>query len=147
MKRAPNREGIRDPIMEVYSPPRVNSMANALGIASGFSLDLTEDDPDDWMPWDCTINEKRDKVMDMVLGKRALLLIGSPMCTAFSRLQNWNSKNMTKEKREELVNAGTSKNLHAAVQDTARERNAFLARTSAQCNELGNARSQRDNGT
>ena len=106
MTKALDREGIRDPIMEVYSPPRVNSMANALGIASGLSLDLTENDPEDGTPWDFTRKEKRDKAMDMVLGKRALLLIGSPLCTAFSRLQNWNFSKMSKERKEEIVNAG-----------------------------------------
>ena len=50
MNEALKREGIDIPIMEVYSPPRVNGMANALGLASGLSLDLTELDPDDGMP-------------------------------------------------------------------------------------------------
>ena len=70
MNEALKREGISDAILEVYSPPRVNGMANALGIATGLSLDLTEVDPDDGKPWDFTKKDKRDKVLDMVLGRR-----------------------------------------------------------------------------
>ena len=105
-RRRESNRGLRFLVSEMYSPPRVNGVASALGIASGLSLDLTEADPEDGMPWDFTRKEKRDKVLDMVLGKRALLLIGSLMCTAFSKLQNWNFRKMTPEARNEIVNAG-----------------------------------------
>ena len=49
---------------------------------------------------------KRDKAMDMVLGKRALLLVGSPMCKAFSRLQNWNFKRMDPAKQDKIIEEG-----------------------------------------
>ncbi len=61
MNETLRREGIESPIMEVYSPPRVNGMASALGLASGLSLDLTELDPEDGMPWDFTKRGKREK--------------------------------------------------------------------------------------
>ena len=44
--------------------------------------------------------------MDLVLGKRALLLIGSPMCTAFSRLQRWNLKRMDPKRRDRMIEEG-----------------------------------------
>ena len=106
MHRALKAEGIGDPIMEVFSPPRVNGMAERLGVMPGLSLDLSGMDPDDGQPWDFNDNKKRAKAMDMVLGKRALLVIGSPMCKAFSRLQNWNYKRMDPEKKERMIREG-----------------------------------------
>ena len=85
MHEALEREGVSDPIIEVFSPTRVNGMAARLGIASGLSLDLTTNDPDDGMPWDFNSKSKREKAIDIVLSKRALLVIGSPMCKSFCR--------------------------------------------------------------
>ena len=64
-------------------------------MVKGLSLDLTTCDPDDGKPWDFTKRDKRDKALDMVIQKKALLLVGSPMCKAFSRLQN-----ITRSKRD-----------------------------------------------
>ena len=46
------------------------------------------------------VKAKRDKAMDIVLGKQALLLIGSPMCKSLSKLMNWNWKRMDPAKKE-----------------------------------------------
>ena len=51
MHKALNREGIQDPVMEIFSPLRVNGMALRLGIMPGLSLDLSGNDPDDGRPW------------------------------------------------------------------------------------------------
>lgn len=92
MHEALEREGIGSAIMEVFSPPRVNGMAEHLGIIPGMSLDLSGCDPDDGEPWDFNNEAKRKKAMDKVLAKEALLVIGSPMCKSFSKLMNWNWK-------------------------------------------------------
>ena len=44
------KEGIGTPIMEVYSPARVNGLAARMGMVPGLSLDLTTNDPDDGQP-------------------------------------------------------------------------------------------------
>ncbi len=106
MKEALEREGVQSAIMEVFSPERVNGMAARLGVMPGLSLDMTSNDPTDGKPWDFNTKEKRDKALDMVLGKRALLVIGSPMCRAFSKLQNWNFKRMKPEKRDKMIAEG-----------------------------------------
>ena len=49
---------------------------------------------------------KRDKALDMVLRKEALLLIGSPMCKSFSKLMNWNWKKMRPEVRHAMIKEG-----------------------------------------
>ena len=47
MHEALAQEGIGSPVMEMYSPARVNGMAQRLGIVPGLSLDLTTNDTDD----------------------------------------------------------------------------------------------------
>ena len=106
MHRELAREGIDNLVMEVFSPPRVNGMAERLGIMPGLSLDLTGCDQDDGKPWDFNDRDKRAKAMDMVLGKKALLVIGSPMCKSFSKLMNWNWHRMDADKREEMKREG-----------------------------------------
>ncbi|MCP2505128.1 MAG: hypothetical protein NLN65_07530, partial [Candidatus Poseidoniaceae archaeon] len=106
MHKALTKEGIGSPVMEIYSPVRVNGIAAKLGILPGLSLDLTTNDPDDGKPWDFSVKAKRDKAMDKVLSKEALLIIGSPLCTSFSQLQNWNYQNMKPEKRDKMMREG-----------------------------------------
>ena len=91
---------------EVYSPPRVNQMAERLGLIPGLSLDLTVNDTDG-QPWDFNVKEKRDKAEALIKNKQALLLIGSPMCTAFSSLQKMNFARMTKEQVDKVIEYGT----------------------------------------
>ncbi len=54
------KEGLEATVHEVYSPKRVNAMAEKLGLISGLSLDLTVNDTDG-EPWDFNVKEKRDK--------------------------------------------------------------------------------------
>ena len=100
MHEALKKEGIMSSVMEVFSKPWANGMADRLGIIPGASLDSTSVDPEDGMPWDFNNEAKCKKALDMVISKRALLLIGSPMCKAFSKLANWNWKRMDPEKRK-----------------------------------------------
>ena len=69
MEDALKAEGVRDPVMEVFSPCRVNGMAAKLGFAPGLSLDLSTNDPDDNQPWDFNNVKKRRKALDLVLQK------------------------------------------------------------------------------
>ena len=122
MEEALKNEGIGSPVMEVYSPSRVNGMAARLGITAGLSLDLTTHDPDDGWPWDFTKQDKRIKALRKVENKEALLLIGSPLCTVFSQLQTLNkNKKEPKETRERKERWKTTSGiLHEAVQQTNR---------------------------
>ena len=62
-------------------------MALKRGLRGGWSLDLTMVDPDDGKPWDLSLGAKRRKVMEMLKRDKPMLLIVSPMCGAFSALQ------------------------------------------------------------
>ena len=123
MNTALAKEGIEHSIIEAYSPKRVTGMAELMGLVPGMALDFTTDDHDG-KPWDFNIEEKRERAMSLVKSKKALLIIGSPMCSAFSQLQNLNFCKMSKDDIK-------------AVQDYGRKHLEF-------CMEL--YRAQHDNG-
>jgi hypothetical protein len=97
---------IKHLITEVYSPPRVNSMIERMGLVPGLSLDLTIVDPEDGRLWDFNQKDKREKAKALVKSGSGLLLIVSPMCAAFSRLQNLNFCRMSKEQVKEVIEYG-----------------------------------------
>ncbi len=74
-------------VAEIYSPPRITAMARTMGLNDGWALDLTEIDPDDGEPWDLSVKTKREKAKKKVDEDRPFMLILSPMCGPFSRLQ------------------------------------------------------------
>ena len=72
----------------------------------GWCLDLTADDPDDGKPWDFNQQDKRDKAEEIVKGKRALLVISSPMCSSINQLQNLHTR-LGKRGNERLYKSRT----------------------------------------
>ena len=76
MNDALAKEGFEHGIIEMYSPKRVNAMAELMGVIPGMSLDLTGNDIDG-KPWDFNNPEKRERAERMVREKRELLLLGS----------------------------------------------------------------------
>ena len=75
----------KDVASEIYSPPRIAALARSLGLSPGFALDITVIDPEDGQPWNFDVAAKREKAERGVRQEKSLLLIGSPMCRAFSR--------------------------------------------------------------
>ena len=69
-------------------------------------MDLTENDVDG-KPWDFNVKEKRDKARKLIQRKQALLVIGSPMCSAFSQLQGINYAKMNAEDVRKVIEYGT----------------------------------------
>ena len=57
-------------------------------------------------PWDFNVKQKRDEAEAIEREKRALLLIGSPMCSAFSQLQNLNFARMTEAETNKVAEYG-----------------------------------------
>ena len=62
-----------------------------LRLIPGFALDLTTADHDGKL-WDFDSKVMRDRAMERVNREKPLLLVGSPMCTAFSTWQRINAK-------------------------------------------------------
>ena len=94
------RRAVRHLVSEIYSPPRVTAATKLLPelrCVPGFALDLTVKD-EDGRPWDFDVAENCQRAREMVLTQRPMLLVGSPMCTAFSTWQYINRR-----KRDPLV--------------------------------------------
>ncbi len=93
-------------VSEVYSPPRVTKELREKPrkhLIPGFALDLTVTDPDDGQPWDFSRESKRTKARALLRKQRPYMLIGSPMCTAFSswrQLSRGRCKDLAKMDRE-----------------------------------------------
>ena len=88
---------------EIYSPPRVTSLADQFGLNPDFALDLTVMDPYDGKPWNFDDEDKRLRALQMVVREKPQLLIGSPMCKAFSILQGLNKERMGPVRYEEML--------------------------------------------
>lgn len=80
-------------VAEVYIPPRVTKMAEQLGLRAGWASDLTTHD-DDGRAWDFDQLEVRNRALRKLLRDEPTLLIGSPMCTAFSQMNHINYSRM-----------------------------------------------------
>ena len=68
-------------------------------------MDLTTCD-EHGNPWDFNVEGMRSKATHIVKHKSALLLIVSPMRSAFSRLQAFNAKRLGPEKMKEMIEYG-----------------------------------------
>lgn len=65
----------------------MSKLLPSLSHIPGLALDLTTVDQHG-RPWDFDCPEQRARVWDIVVVQKPQLLIGSPMCTAFSAWQN-----------------------------------------------------------
>ena len=101
--RRERKAQIRTILSEVYSAPRVTAMARRrrkYGIDPGVALDLTTVD-EHGRPWDFDDPRQRQQAQRLLAEQRPVLLIGSPMCTAFSRLQQIGIHRRDQAKMEE----------------------------------------------
>ena len=86
-------------VAEIYSPPRVTNCAKLLpgyNVIPGFALDLTTTNSRG-EAWDFDDLTKREEALQLVLKEQPMLLVLSPMCTAFSRWQSFNAHKRSKE--------------------------------------------------
>ena len=87
------RESQKFLVSEIYSPPRITAEVRRgkyKHLSPGIAFDLTVNDPDDGRPWDFSRHDKREKARKILRSSKPFLLIGSPMCTAFSTWQRLN---------------------------------------------------------
>lgn len=83
-------------VAELYSPMRVTAEAAKFSLKPGEAMDLKTG-------WDFSIDRHRDAARRYIVKARPKLLIGSPMCTMFSNLQNF--RPWTKERERRLQEA------------------------------------------
>ena len=65
-------------VSEIFSPPRVTSLANKVGLRAGFALDLTVEDSKTGKPWNFNDPEMRARAMQMVDEEQPFVLVGCP---------------------------------------------------------------------
>ena len=94
-------------VAEIYSPPRIVQEAGLRSyggrkLKPGWSLDLTVNDPETGQPWDLSDGKVRSKARDLIKFGKPYMVVCSPMCTAFSQMQNINKNRRDPEviKRE-----------------------------------------------
>ena len=79
-------------LAEWYSPPRVTEEAVKHGLRPGAAMDLTNG-------WDFRRADHRQKAREYQQKYKPRVVIGSPMCTMFSALQNLSPWTLEKERR------------------------------------------------
>ena len=92
-------------VAEVHSPPRVAAMAKGMGLKAGWSFDLTTRDTDG-RQWNFNEIEMRTRAVRLVLRDQQLLLVGSPMCTALSIMNQINYAKMAPEEVQRRLEYG-----------------------------------------
>jgi hypothetical protein len=93
LRRKDGRTAIKKIVSEIYSPPRVTKILSGMlghALAPGLALDLTCTDPYGGLPWDFDTADKRERARKLFREQRPVVLIGSPMCTAWSTWQRLN---------------------------------------------------------
>jgi hypothetical protein len=82
-------------VSELYSPPRVTATLPKKGLTAGSTFDLLADEAG--IAWDFTRPQDRKRAWERIRAEKPFLVIGSPPCTMFSRLQlNLNAKRIGK---------------------------------------------------
>jgi hypothetical protein len=96
--RREQRNGFKRLVSEIYSPPRITAELRKMKsrhLLPGFALDFAVLDEEGGEPWDFSKRGKREKALKLVRTDRPYLLIGSPMCRAFSTWQRFNGARCT----------------------------------------------------
>ena len=83
-------------VSELYNPERFREETNTQGLCFGDAFDMKVPKVDG-TPWDLSVEDDRKECKAILEARRPLLLIGSPMCTMFSRLMQLNKKHFTEE--------------------------------------------------
>ena len=85
-------------VSEIYSPPRIVAMATRMGLTPGTSFDIQVND-ENGEPWDFNVPAQRERARARIIEEEPKLLVGSPMCTAFSILQQLNANKGNREEK------------------------------------------------
>ena len=91
-------------VVEIYSRPRIASMAKRLGMKAGWLFDITGIDEADGETLDVSKSNKKLQARAKVQQDKPFMFIASPMCMAFCRLQElFNYPKMKIEEVEGLI--------------------------------------------
>ena len=87
-------------------------MIPACNCVPGMALDLTTNDPEDGQPWDFSKAQKREKARRRIREQQQYLLVGSPMCTAYS---SWQCVNNVDRTHDEIRRMHTEAMMHSSA--------------------------------
>eukprot|EP00972_Heterocapsa_arctica_P080212 11823288-Heterocapsa_arctica.AAC.1 len=73
-----------------------------MGMRAGWALDFRTVD-EQGRRWDFSVPERRREALRLLRSSKPRVLIGSPMCTAFSQIQALNREKMGEEKWAEMI--------------------------------------------
>ena len=95
-------------VTEVYSPERVTAMAQRMGMKGGWAFDLTTAD-EDGRPWNLSDPVMQKKAMKKIIEDDPFVLIGSPPCTALSRVQfSTSAAEVFKRRKENCIETSST---------------------------------------
>ena len=80
-------------------------VVSEIGLRAAWSLDLTNVDPEDGLPWDFNLEVERKRATALLERDKPLLLVACPMCKDFRGLQNVNFAKVTREEVKEKLNS------------------------------------------
>ena len=107
----------------------------------GWSLDLTTDDPETGKPWNLVDGKIRAKATKLINEGKPFCVILSPMCTAFSTMQNINKDRRDAHvTRRELEEAKDHIRWAMNMFDTTPKQQILCIRTPQRGNTMGDAR-------
>lgn len=76
-------------------------MAKQIGLIGGWSFDLTTTD-EYGVPWDFSIRERREEAWKRITRDQLYMVIGSPPCTAWSQIQDYNWPTMSESQQKAI---------------------------------------------
>ena len=80
-------------VADIYSPPQIIVLLPGYGLYPGVVMDVTTND-ETGSPWDFDDPRQRQRARERLRADKPLVLVGSPMCTVFCRLQSINYAKM-----------------------------------------------------
>eukprot|EP00971_Amphidinium_carterae_P216487 4297309-Amphidinium_carterae.1 len=86
-------------VSEIFHPSEFVEAASRYGLADGFVLDLTVAGPGG-RAWDLSDKQQQQQCEGIIKQQRPKLLVGSPMCDAFSRLVSLGESKQNAEERQ-----------------------------------------------
>ncbi len=101
IKKQNQEDNYQVDVSEVYSPPRMVEEARRQKMTGGSSFDLTNG-------WDLTDKESKEKMWKALMEEDPWLIVLSPPCTAFSKLQLWNFPRMKRKKVIQMLQLGVT---------------------------------------
>ncbi len=76
---------VKPEVAEIYSPPRITALLPGYGLYPGVAMDITTND-ETGNPWDFDDPRQRQRARERLRADKPLVLVGSPMCTAFLQI-------------------------------------------------------------